>query len=230
MTNFILSPEFLDLSLYFLSYSPLGKLDYGTELNPFDYLGFARADLEDKSGNRSVINSVGNAKRALHLQVDTICEGYGFTVIQKSNNFPEKLEFLHNLGLVTPRILKKLNTIRNKVEHDYSVPNEEDADLFCDVIELFLYATEGPINNFPDKVEFSSEDCDQLDVEKFEAMYNFPPPLEISINVKPNKGELFVYDSSVWNQDKFIAKVNIKDGDEYYSWLKMIFKHTFRRF
>lgn len=223
-----LTPRILDF--FFLTFSPVGRLDYGTLLSPYEYLSFARTDLEDRNGKRSIINAISNAKRALHLQVETISSGYGYKVIQKSRNFPEELEFLQNLGLVTPTILKKLNAIRNNVEHEYSVPNEEDAELFCDVVELFLYATEGSINLFPDALEFSSEACDESEVAEFEAMFNFPPPIELSINIEPSTGELLVYTGSVFsNQRSLIGKVNIKHGSEYFDWIKKIYTHTFRR-
>lgn len=230
MSKPTLSPEILE-PLYFMTFSPLGYLDYGTELSPLDYLSFARVDLEEKNGYRSMINTISNAKRALHLQVDTLCEGYGYKVIQRNKNFPEKLDFLQDLGLVTPRILKKLNSIRNKVEHDYSIPTEEDAELFCDVVELFLFATEGPINQFPDRAEFSSEACDLLEAEKFEALFGFPLPDDISFNLEKNGGVLFLYDISFRKKEKeLLTEVSIISGNEYFNWLKWIFKHTFRRF
>ena len=106
----ILSPEQLDE--YFITQVPLGFLTFETEIKPFQYLEFAREDLNNGVEPRNLINSVGNAKRALHLQVETIANGYGFQKLKRGTKFPAKLEFLSEIGIATPSIISKLNALR----------------------------------------------------------------------------------------------------------------------
>lgn len=137
---------------YFPIEKPTGRLEYDSEYSPFDYLEFAQKDIEAENEPRNIINAIGNAKRALHLQVDTICIGYGYK--SKSKDFPPKLDFLQEIGIVAPRVLKRLNKIRNRIEHDYYSPTTDEANDFLDIVELFLYATLNFVTFFPDKTIF----------------------------------------------------------------------------
>jgi len=48
---------------------------------------------------------------------------------------------LREIGVVAPKVLERLNKIRNRIEHDYYCPTIEEANDFIDVVELFPYAT-----------------------------------------------------------------------------------------
>src|SRR5689334_2546877 len=95
------TPDFF-LENYFPVEKPLDQLSFDSEYSPFDYLEFAKEDLKAGSEVRNIINAIGNAKRALHLQVETICIGYGYK--EKRKDFPPKLIFLKDLGIVAPRV------------------------------------------------------------------------------------------------------------------------------
>ena len=136
-----LSPKQLDD--YCIIQYPTDSLEFGTIIKPFQYLEFARQDSFDGTESRNLINSLSNAKRALHLQVETIAQGYGYKKLKRNSRFPAKLEFLGEIGIATPPIISKLNVLRNKVEHDYIVPGLEQIRDYCDIVELFLRATEG---------------------------------------------------------------------------------------
>ena len=64
---------------------PITPLEFESEYLPFEYLEFARQDLETMEDTRNTINALGNVKRALHLQAETICNGYGYKA--KSRDF-----------------------------------------------------------------------------------------------------------------------------------------------
>ena len=45
------------------------------------------------------------------------------------------------MWILHPQIIRRLNYIRNKLEHDYEAPNYTEAENYVDIIELFLVAT-----------------------------------------------------------------------------------------
>lgn len=129
---------------------------------PRTYFEFAIADLESEDSRRSCVNALSNAKRALHFQIDLIAQAFGIHKLASSKNlpFPSKLDFCVNCGVVGPRILRKLNRVRNAMEHEYYMPGKEETEGFADVVELFLAATDRFIRSFPDYVDLSLEDED----------------------------------------------------------------------
>jgi hypothetical protein len=129
---------------------------------PRTYFEFAVADLESEDTKRSCVNALSNAKRALHFQIDLIAQAFGIREVAspKKLSFPQKLQFCINCGVIGPRILRKLNRVRNAMEHEYYIPNKEETEDFVDVVELFLTATDRFIYQFPDYIELSVEDED----------------------------------------------------------------------
>ena len=115
---------------------------------PRTYFNFAIEDLHAIS-ERSLVNSFSNAKRCLHFQIDLLSKAL---VVQKvkgyRSTFPEKLDFCKKSGLVGTKILYKLNKIRNVMEHEYYIPQQDEVENFIDVVELFLAATGRFIKNF----------------------------------------------------------------------------------
>ena len=55
------------------------------------------------------------------------------------------MEAIAQLGLIPSRSLTKLNQIRNKVEHEYAVPEIDDLELYFDLVAGFVAALEGAI-------------------------------------------------------------------------------------
>jgi len=56
------------------------------------------------------------------------------------------------MGITSPNILKKINGVRNLLEHEYKYPSKEKVEDAIDVTELFLSATERMINREVDHV------------------------------------------------------------------------------
>ena len=124
---------------------------------PAQYLEYARTDLKLGSDGRSRVNAFANAKRGLHCQIDILLVALGIQRLRdkKYEFFPGKLEFLQQCGIVSPAILRRINSIRNKLEHEYLVPSGEATDTCLDVVELFLAATAGLITFFPEQADFA---------------------------------------------------------------------------
>ena len=136
------------------------SIEFGAGLKPKDYLAFARSDMKEGSDPRSRVNAFGNAKRALHLQVEAIVDAFGIKKLKARSGFPFKLKFCERIGLVAPYILKNLNELRNDVEHEYIVPEEQQVKDAIDIVELFLESTERYILNFPDNIVFPEYDAE----------------------------------------------------------------------
>jgi len=212
-----ISPEEF-FEYYFVIERPLDSLEFESEYLPFEYLEFARQDLETGEDTRNTINAVRNAKRALHLQVETICDGYGYKA--KSKDFPPKLIFLREIGVVAPKVIERLNKIRNRIEHDYYCPTLEEANDFIDVVELFLYATLNFVTVFPDESIFIIGDG----TNEYEVHEETGLPIHVKICLGKNTG-IF----SICNHDEGNKMVlSVQMGQEkYFEWIRNLFAHLF---
>ncbi len=189
-----------------------GRLEYPVTTTPRHYLDFALKDVEEcgePKSERALVNALSNAKRALHLQVETIAKGFGFPKPERGYpNFHRYLEYCQKCGVVTPRILKKLNSVRNAVEHEYYIPTESETDDFIDVVELFLAATDKFIYQFPTYLEWlpgRTDNCVQFHIT--------------SIQLEPNTGCLMLVPDSDNPDDELHLDPSF---DEFFIWLKQL--------
>lgn len=125
-----------------LRYARESGFGFYTRLNqngpePFEYLGYAKSDLNSKHA-QGAINSLCNAKRAMHLIIDTLIEVWGLRKAYAKANFPTKLEIMKTLDAFPVRLLDNLNKKRNLVEHDYISIETDEAKDFIEVTEMFL--------------------------------------------------------------------------------------------
>jgi hypothetical protein len=196
-----------DLYKYYEMACFSGSCSY--ENSPDKYLYFSKEDLlEEGFSTRCLVNSISNSKRALHLQVEIICKHFGIDrLYNKSLNFPTRLEFLKKCGVINSRILLKINKSRNKIEHDYYLPNKEEAENYFDITELFINSTNKYVNQFPEKLEF------ELYEEKNKCC-SLPEYLNIIIEkekgqIEINTGNTVILDTSI-------------ESEEYFQWLSTI--------
>jgi len=135
---------------------------------PGTYLQYARADLSQGQSERCRVNAFSNAKRALHCQVDILIKGIGANKLKdnKYSKFPGKIELLQKCSIVSPAILRRINALRNKLEHEYLVPSVEETETCLDVVELFLAATDKLINSFPEHAQFADDYEDGLNSKR----------------------------------------------------------------
>ncbi len=202
------------------------KIDFDSSINPTKYLSFARKDIEIEKTDRTFINSISNAKRALHLQVETISKAFGFKSKKTKNNvnFHDHLEFCEKCGVLTPKILKSINKIRNAIEHDYYTPTEIEAEEFIDIVELFIAATDKYIYQFPES----------LDITLNDSAKDKHPTLSV-ISLKPYTGEitleLRIFEpsdedlESVESYNNYLEKNKISiplSNEVYFLWVKLL--------
>lgn len=125
-----------------LRYALESGFAYYTRLNqngpePFEYLNYAKDDINSNQ-KQGPINSLGNAKRAIHLTIDKLFKVWGLKEAYARVNFPIKLEVMKRLGVFPTRLLENLNSKRNLIEHDYvSIGIDETKD-FIEITEMFL--------------------------------------------------------------------------------------------
>lgn len=205
-----LPSNYKDFDLHFSTSSD--KIVYPVETTPKRYLEFAIEDLEHGTlpkTSRILVNALSNAKRALHLQVETIAKAFGFKNDKKGfPNFHVYLAFCQRCGIVTPRILKKLNSVRNAVEHEYYLPGESETEDFIDVVELFLSATDRFIYQFPTSMEWLPGTTD--DIVDFEIS---------SVELEPNTGSLLLITSPTKPDESLELDPSY---EEFFIWLKVL--------
>ena len=147
------NPAMLKFDLQCLSPDDVGAYTWSglrmrkDPLSASNLLDFAIADLKDgdvavSASPRHLVNALSNAKKALHLRLEDVCLGFGCGSLKSVKSFPKLIAYARNCGVVAPRVLERLNSRRNMVEHEFDVPKKEDVENFVDVVELFLAVTD----------------------------------------------------------------------------------------
>ena len=126
---------------YLSPVSEMSGLPVATQVTADDYLAYAKSDL-GVHGDQGQINALGNAKRSLHLMIDTLLQNYGMLAKNSKARFPEKLALLDDVGLISLNVFRKLNVERNLAEHEYTVPSRDQVEDFVDVCHLLRLAME----------------------------------------------------------------------------------------
>jgi len=144
-----------------LGSSSLEEIEVPFQIRAMQFFKFAENDLNSKY-EHNLINSLSNIKRAIDCQMDTLLIAFGLYRKSKTEewSFPRKLEVLNNLGIITPRILGKINQKRNFLEHEYRKPTKEEVEDALDVAALFLAYTKKFIQVWND-VELEKEDSSE---------------------------------------------------------------------
>jgi hypothetical protein len=119
------------------------------ELYARDYLGFAERELEryqtEPDNDRAhLINCVSHLKRAMDCQFDTFLFAFNLSkAVGKSRlSVGNKIDFLESIGAFSSRSLVRLNTIRNRMEHEYEIPKIEDIEVYFDLVTAFVAVLE----------------------------------------------------------------------------------------
>ena len=165
-----------------ISYSPMHiavcpEKPFG-DVSAEEYLDFARNDLSrgDRAG---LVNALGNAKRCFHCHVDRLLFRFSLLKAANSLNFPDKIELLRELKLVSGTLLRVFNRERNAMEHDYVAPTIEIAEGSVDLCELLLLATERYLCEVPMNMRVVLKDDDRDLMFQLEAGTNTLKKYEI---------------------------------------------------
>lgn len=105
------------------------------DISPEEFLDFAENAIvsETKEG---IVNAVSNLKRALDCEMDMFFESINIKRIfdKKNLKFEKKTQFLANIGLFPIQTINKLNFMRNKLEHEYKVPEIYDLHTYYELV------------------------------------------------------------------------------------------------
>lgn len=128
-----------------------------------EYLRYAEEDLLEET-TRGLVNALSNAKRALDARVESVLIAFGLYSLAKEGRWsvPRKLERLSSLGIVTPRVLAKLNRARNLIEHEFHKPTAEQVKDFVDVVALFHEGTRIYLHSVPNDAEIMDGDSGEF--------------------------------------------------------------------
>jgi hypothetical protein len=85
------------------------KADF--DISPDQFLKFADYDL-NAIYEHHLVNSLSNTKRAIDSQLDSLMIGFGLSERVNKWNFPKKINYLNGVGIISPRILNKINKKR----------------------------------------------------------------------------------------------------------------------
>jgi len=147
-----------------------GRIDFPSfEFTPLDYLRFAQNEIgNDETRAMSVqssLNCVNHLKRSADCAIDTFLYVLHLYDLFKKRNlkFEKKIELLNSMGLFNPRSLNKLNTMRNKMEHEYRSPESTNLDLYFELIQGFVYALDGSIHMLAHDAEMDFVTQDDID-------------------------------------------------------------------
>lgn len=140
------------------------------DLRPRDFLTFAEDEL-GKEATVSRINCVNHLKRAIECQVDTYLYAwnmldYARKKMPAPRGLPGKLELLKSLGLLNTRSVTRLNQMRNKVEHEYAIPDIQDLDVFYELVETSIALLERAVATV-ERVEISTGPGEYMQVQYY---------------------------------------------------------------
>lgn len=208
-------PDDLDIDVD-LSYT-WKFIDYDDYLGPDKYLQDAIDDLKSGQERRHYNNAIRNAKSALHMKVDILCKVFaGDKYFSKClKYFPQKMDFLESIGIVRPRIIDRINKIRNKIEHEYIDATSTEAEDFIDIVLLFIEATRYLNSRFPSNIDlYTSVHIKNLYLKRILCNFSLG---ELIFDV--SESDCFDYNN--------IQKIIIRVGDKKYNeWVKYIVKNN----
>jgi uncharacterized protein YutE (UPF0331/DUF86 family) len=126
------------------------------DISPDEFIGFAKMDVVqgDKHG---LVNAMSNAKRAIECQVDVTLDSLVGLKLER-HNLPHKLQLLQEMGVVAPGILKRVNSLRNLLEHEYELPEKAKVEDAVDIAELFVAACSKSLRVFPETMYIATEE------------------------------------------------------------------------
>ena len=135
----------LDKDSLIILFDSADQLKYDLEINPSEFIQYAEQDLLDDSP-RGLVNALTNSKRAIDSEIDKTLHCFGIN--SKSKNFPQKVDLIKKLGFIAPRILSKVVSRRNYLEHEYVKPDKGQVEDAIDIANLFIMTIDGKLRLF----------------------------------------------------------------------------------
>ncbi|MFL2095300.1 hypothetical protein [Marinilactibacillus psychrotolerans] len=131
------------------------------QVSPENFLKYAIDDLrtQDVKGR---INCLTNCKRAIDCQIDWIISYLGFDYLDFSENrypnlniymnkvkeegfssdMPFKIKFIQTMGIAPMFLVSNIRKVRNKLEHEYKIPDIAECQEALELADLFINSTQ----------------------------------------------------------------------------------------
>jgi len=191
----------------------IGLPDY--EIHPRDFLLYAEEELSDLKSNKSIINCVSNLKRAIDSQIDIFLYALNLFKFYKNKRLgiDRKLGFIEKCGFFNKRSLSRINSIRNKLEHEYKLPAIPDIEVYFDLAHAFITVLEQSMLVGGSELEFDigewvDEEEDPKLVGKLNSKY-YQEEIKHVISIeKPDVKKEFVANSEDLDELAFFIKVH----------------------
>lgn len=158
------------------------------DLNPHDYLKFAKLELDNLSNANTennklhILNCIFHLKRAVDCQLDVFLFQLNLYKIVKEKNlkFDKKLDFIKEIGIIESSSLSRLNHLRNKMEHQYKYPDIVEIQVYYDLVNAFVSLIESNMVIFLSAVEIGlfTDEC------FFDIEYKFLEIPEINFQIR----------------------------------------------
>ena len=175
-------------------------------ISPSDFIAFAESDINSNLQHKHV-NALANAKRALDSQLICIFSALGIGKKRtKRWGIERKMQVLQTLGLVTPRISRRLAEVRNLMEHEFINPCSELVADMVDIISIFIAYTDTIMTNYSTEVTVALEN------ENYEPSEEF-----VKLTLRPEM-ERLVVSSSFFNE----AFVYTPDNEIFFAFLERL--------
>lgn len=123
---------------------------------------------------------ITNLRKAIDQRIRLIDKRYSLRSIPIKSKPSDYVELLEFLGIVRPKMLRKLIEIRNVVEHeDVAPPNQEECEVLLEFIWYFLRSTDLLTQRIVDTILF-----EELDDEDYWIEINLQPPDSLIPNIR----------------------------------------------
>ena len=176
-------------------------LKFPFQIKPNDFIHFANRELA-VSGIHGLINALSNAKRAIDCQIDAIHKVLG---IKKERSFPKRADIINELGLLAPRVIKRIVRMRNYLEHEFILPEQERIEDAVDTATLFIELTNRIFRTFWVEFYIGEEERQSSIVERKKN--------KIKFEFNPSK---FIYEIIGYNNEgKCFSETISKDDKRY---------------
>lgn len=106
-------------------------------------LSFAQKDLLSDDEGQGAMNALAHLKRALDQILDRSLHLFGlYAQLPQRAYIPKKMRLLESIGALPVTLIRDLNDLRNRMEHEMKVPARREVERNVDLIRLLLLATD----------------------------------------------------------------------------------------
>ena len=145
----------------------LGNLNGDFDIEPLEYLKFAKLDYREGT-TKGLVNALGYDYKKFdeyNAYKDTkrfIKENFENS---ECDGLTERIKLIEILEIAPVFLISKIRTLRNKVEHEYTLPTKEEVKEAIEISELFINSSMRKFSLTPSGIEFGNEKNKRLDIK-----------------------------------------------------------------